>query len=98
MHDHDKDGEINLVELLEIMGELNIYFTSGLEIMSRFGRKGRIKFEEFWQGTCTVEREIQEEEEEMEGEPGERDGDRTFRSGSIVYQGKLLTLSEDDEY
>jgi hypothetical protein len=99
MHDHDKDGEINLVELVEIMGELNLYFTTGLEIMSRFGRKGRIKFEEFWEGTCKLERELQDEEDEMDSEPPEeRDDSRGFRSGSIIYQGKLLTLSEDDEY
>lgn len=99
MHDHDKDGEINLVELVEIMGELNLYYTTGLEIMSRFGKKGRIKFEEFWEGTCTIEREVQEEEDEMGAEPhDERDESGRFRSGSIIYQGKLLTLSDDDEY
>jgi hypothetical protein len=88
------------VELVEIMGELNLYFTTGLEIMSRFGKKGRIKFQEFWEGTCTVERELQEEEDEIESEPPEeREGESNrFRSGSIIYQGKLLTLSDDDEY
>lgn len=98
MHDHDKDGEINLVELVEIMGELNLYFTTGLEIMSRFGKKGRIKFEEFWEGTSTIERELQEEEDELESEPPEEREEGRFRSGSIIYQGKLLTLNDDDEY
>lgn len=95
MHDHDKDGEINLVELVEILGELNLYFITGLDIMSRFGNKGRIKFDDFWKGASTLNKEKQEEEEEYDND--DDDGGR-FRSGSIIYQGKVMELTDEDEY
>jgi Ca2+-binding EF-hand superfamily protein len=96
-HDHDKDGEIDLVEIVEILGELKIFSHTGLDVMTRFGRNGRINFEQFWDGICTVSKEDEQEDEDLEHVQEKEDKER-YRSGSILFQGKVLYLSEDDEY
>ena len=96
-HDHDKDGEIDLVEIVDILGDLKFFSATGLDVMTRFGRNGRINFEQFWEGICTLAKESEQEDEDLEHLQEKEDKER-YRSGSILYQGKVLYLSEDDEY
>ncbi len=98
IHDHDKDGEIDLVQLVDILREMNVFYTTGLDIMTRFGKNGRMTFEEFWIGLWTTYKEEEEENEDLERTSQDKEDKERFRSGSIIFQGKVLHLSSDDEY
>lgn len=96
-HDHDKDGFIDLVEIVEILRDIKFFHTTGLDLLTRFGRNGRMSLDDLMDGINTAIRENEEEDEDLEHLQDKEDKER-YRSGSIIYQGKVLYLSSDDEY